>query len=494
MNRTIYPSKSQTLQEFFTNCGSLEKVLLVPVDYAKESHTVQFCLGTGRYLLKKPLNIYNNVEGLQYFCMRLKKIMSRYHIQKGKVLIVSEDPPRYLYNFMDKVRRETFMWVRVNAGQAVQFRETLRASSDTIDLSGIAGAAINRKGVIVEDFSNIYATLKSAARSRLKLVRNETAVKNRIHDCVDILFQGFLSESKSGLLPFSPASLWLMEETFSAGKIRRMGHDTLVKNFRRFGLHNPEGKAEKLKEFAATVLDPPAELIPYTQSSLGGKVRLLREIKTNLFLEENEMARALVQTPLFYATSIPGIGVVLAGQIAAELGDFSKWPELKNINSYAGIAPRSYQTGGPSKPAVTGKLPHQCNHILKNYLLMAAHHVGTTPQRNLTDIGLNPRHTLYSYFQAVENRNGHARIATAKKLLKVCKKLAVEQRFYLPQEWMHSSLTPSSEDNNSYFSTILDTVKGKWKDYDLSEIATDMNLLTQEKLSIKSLIEFVSKK
>jgi hypothetical protein len=49
----------------------------------------------------------------------------------------------------------------------------------------------------------------------------KTEVRNRIHTIVDRLFPGFLNEKKSGILPFSNSSLYLMQERFSAPQIRR---------------------------------------------------------------------------------------------------------------------------------------------------------------------------------------------------------------------------------------------------------------------------------
>ena len=90
MKKNIFPAKSQSIQELFSDAPSLEKILIVPVDCAKKSHTVQFCLGTGDLLLKKALTIYNTPAGLDYFLKRIDKISSRYHIKRENVLIVSE--------------------------------------------------------------------------------------------------------------------------------------------------------------------------------------------------------------------------------------------------------------------------------------------------------------------------------------------------------------------------------------------------------------------
>lgn len=494
MKKNIFPAKSQSIQELFSNAPALEKILIVPVDYAKKSHTVQFCLGTGDLLLKKALTIYNTPAGLDYFLKRIDKITSRYHIKRENVLIVSEEPPSYLINFIHSTRAKDFLWARVNPFEAKKFRQTLRASSDIIDLTGIAGAAINRKAVLVEPFDQIYSNLKHSARARRKLVSNETACKNRIHNSIDLLFPGFLSEDNSGLAPFNDACLWLMEENFSPLKVKRMRIDTLVKNFKKFRVLKPKEIALKLKKFATSVLESPQELTLYRQKSLGIKVDMLRHVQKNLFLEETEMARYLVQTPAFYLTSISGIGIVLAGQITAELGDPQHWLPTRNLLSYAGVVPRTKQTGGPDKSPSKGELPNDCNHILKDYLMQAAHHVGTTPQLTLRCVGLDTHHTLYSYYQKVTNRGGHSRLATAKKFLKTARRLITEQRILLPEQWLSYGYEVSSEDNLSYHEAVLKSMKAKWSKYDLSEINDENNFLHREESAIKQIREFIKKK
>ena len=75
------------------------------------------------------------------------------------------------------------------------------------------------------------------------------------------------------------------------------------------------------------------------------KVKLLRAVRESIFLEETEMARFLVQTPGFYLTTIPGLGVVLAGGMVAEYGNIGNWLAADNMASYGGIVPREKQTG-----------------------------------------------------------------------------------------------------------------------------------------------------
>jgi transposase len=494
MTKNIFPVKSQLIQDFFTAAPSLDKVLIVAMDYAKKSHTVQFCRGNGELLLKKALTVYNTPKGLVFFHKQIEKTMKYHHIKKEQVLIVSEEPPLYLYNFIYRSRLNKFSWAKVNPAEAKKYRETLRASSDIIDLTGIAGATISRRAVPVQDIDPIYTTMKQAARARRRLVALETALKNRIHSCSDLLFPGFLNEEKSGISPFSAASLWLMRDKFSALKIRRMKLENLTKKLRLFRIQEPSKKALQLKQYANEVLEAPPEITIYKQTSLTAKITLLEEARRSIFVEENELARCLVQTPGFYLTSIPGIAIILAGCIVAELGNPADWLPLKNQVSYAGIVPRSKQTGGKEKEPSSGHLPPDCNHVLKDYLIQAAKSVGKNIQSILTEVNCNSAHTLYRYFQQVVNRKGHSRIATGKKIMKVMRRLVDENRIYLPEEWLDPNCTVSSEDNFIYHEKMLKSVQAKWSKYDLSEIPEEMNYLTSEKKILSELKSFIKSK
>ncbi|OPZ74302.1 MAG: hypothetical protein BWY79_02130 [Actinobacteria bacterium ADurb.Bin444] len=60
----------------------------------------------------------------------------------------------------------------------------------------------------------------------------------------------------------------------------------------------------KLKALAESVLAPTHGTVPYMEKSLAAKARHMVALRENLRLEENEMARCLVQTPGFFLTSI----------------------------------------------------------------------------------------------------------------------------------------------------------------------------------------------
>ena len=63
--RTIYQAQSQDLRNLFEDAGHPSKIMCVPLDYAKASHTALLCNGTGEYL-RKPFTVHNSQKGIDY--------------------------------------------------------------------------------------------------------------------------------------------------------------------------------------------------------------------------------------------------------------------------------------------------------------------------------------------------------------------------------------------------------------------------------------------
>ena len=478
VKQSVYPTRSQEVINFFSKGVLPEKLLIIPIDFAKSDHLVHFCRGTGEFILNTPLTVYNTLEGADYLEKRIGGICRKYHISRNHILIGGEDPPSYVLNFVHRLKSHDFKFVRVNAHEAKKFRTNTRASSDSIDLNGIAQAMLNRRARDIAEFDEIYAALKSASRNRRKLVKQETAFKNQIHKSIDILFPGFLSESSTKMVPFSSACLWLMEENFSSVKIKRMRMETLVKGLRRNRATKAEETAKKLKQLSEEILAPPPDLVSYTSKSLATKIVLFRAIRDSIIMEEMEMARCLVQTPGFYFTSFPGIGIVLAGGIMAEYGDPRHWPLVDNMASYAGIVPREKQTGGIDKAPLKGHLPMDCNRMLKDWLLQGAYHVGTTkhPMRKID--GDDGSHRLLEHYCRIENNEGKSRLSTAKLLLKIGRRIVMNECVYLPSDWVRKP-APSEEKLVSYLDVVNKSLDEKWKAYDLSGIDQNKNYSIQ---------------
>jgi hypothetical protein len=86
----IYQNQSQELLHLFEEAASGEKVMCVPMDYAKKDHLVMFLNGHGD-ILRKPFSVKNTPEGIAYIDDQVTRCCRRRGIEKKHVFFGGED-------------------------------------------------------------------------------------------------------------------------------------------------------------------------------------------------------------------------------------------------------------------------------------------------------------------------------------------------------------------------------------------------------------------
>jgi transposase len=461
----IYPRSNPQVNALFDHAGHPAKVMCVAMDYAKAKHTILFCNGLGDRL-KPNLVVDNSASGATKLLEEVRACAKKRKIGCEHVYFGGEDLPSYAENFVRKLKREKFLVIGVNAWEAKKQRENFQASSDALDLLGIARCCLNRRGRTIEDQPEAYPSLKIATRDRDKTVRLRTGVSNRIHGYVDRLFPCFLSPGKSALEPFSKVSLELMEQDwFSPAQLSRRSRQTLAGWLERRGVQQPQDKADQLKQLANEVLGPAPEQTVMLQRTLAGLVGVYRGLETSIGLQDREVASWLAKTPGAWLTSISGFGITLSAGWMAELGQPSRWHAVRQICSYAGVVPRSKQTGGPDKEAVVIGVHPRCNKRFKNVVLLAVEKVRQWGSEDL-------RQTA----QELEARGAHTNFAMAKRLVRLAKYLVITGNVYRPKALMDPE-TPKTE-LAAYYQSVWEKLVTKWKDKaDLAEVFAPENPL-----------------
>lgn len=354
--KSVYRSQNNTLRDIFARAGDPQKILCVAIDYAKRKHLALICDGHGD-ILKNHFPVDNTPEGVAFLIEQITLTARRRKIPQTQIFLGGEDEPTYVANFTAALRNSGFLVMRVNAHEAKENRESHAASTDALDLIGIAKTLLSRRALPSGDNAPsdpAYYQLRELTRARRALIRQQTATANRIHAIVDQLLPGFLDASKSGLTPFSEASIALMKQRFSATEIARRKPTALAKTLRQHRVHHPEQTAEQ----------------------------------------------TLLTTPYALLTSIPGIGFVLAAGIAGELGHPDHLRSTDSLCSYAGIVPKTLQTGGPDSPAKQSHTSPRCNRILKDWTVQSAqkiHYYGVPEHKDrITRWNAQGRHGLYA--------------------------------------------------------------------------------------------------
>ncbi len=454
--RTIFQQQSQELMQIYEEAGNSKKVLVVAMDYAKKEHTVMFCNGNGD-ILRKPFGVWNNPEGIDYLLEQVKRNCNYHKIRTKHVFFGGEDCGSYTENFIQSLRERGYLVAGVNAHDAKKQRENIQASTDRLDLLGIARMLIGRRGNCAASQSGVYRNLRTLVRHRRKIVTLSTEERNRMHCLVDRLFPGFLQERHSGLMPFHEPSLRMMERRFSADQIKRRKQATLVDILARAGAQKPEQKAKQLQAYAGTVLQPPREYIATLQTSLTQHVALYRCLLGNITSLEREIAIWLAQTQGAFLMSVKGIGLVLAAGVTAEIGNPVTQKPVGNLTSYSGIIPRVTQSGGSDSSGHTGSVAKRCNRILKDYLVQSASH-----------LGLHGVDELMADHKRREANGQHANFGIARRYLRMILHMMRFSHIYLPPELR---IDAAFEARGRYYQMIWPYLLDKWKKYHAHEIA-----------------------
>jgi len=411
------------------------------MDYAKKDHVVMFCNGYGD-ILRKPFSVKNSPEGIKYLAEQVARSCRHRGISLNHIFFGGEDVNAYAENFVNTLRSKGWLVAGVNAHDAKKQRANLQASTDRLDLMGIATMLLNCRANCCPAQSGVYRNLRTLVRHRRKLVVMSTEVKNRIHTTVDRLFPGFLDESKSGIVAFTKSSLYLMEDRFSPSQIRRRRRQKLIEILKRFGTSKPESTAAKLQQYAAQVLHTPVEYIGTLQLSLAQHVKHLRCLHESVEQLEREIAVNLAQTQGAFLTSVRGIGVVLAAGVTAEIGDPNEQKPLNNLVSYSGIIPRVKQSGGPEGKTYTVSVAKRCNRILKDYVVKSALHLGL-------------------HYKRRDASGQHADFGIGRRYLRMAMCLMQTSRIYLPHRLRKAEA--KMEERAGYYMTTWPYLRGKWK-------------------------------
>ncbi|MCP4011319.1 MAG: IS110 family transposase [Proteobacteria bacterium] len=445
---SIYPDRSQELLALFEQAGNNSKVMCVSIDYAKKDHLVMFCNGNGD-VLRKPFSVKNSVDGVKYLLDQVSRSCCHRHIRPEHVFFGGEDVNSYAENFANTLRSNGWLVGNVNAHDAKKQRENLQASTDRIDLMGIAAMLLSRRANCCPAQSGIYRNLRTLVRHRKKLVKMKTEVRNRTHTIVDRLFPGFLNENKSGIVPFSSSSLYLMQDRFSAPQIRRRKRSVLIRHLEKRGTQKAEKVAAKLQDYATHVLTTPDEYTATLQISLSNHVTHFRCLLESTQQLVKEMALLLAQTQGAFLTSIKGIGIVLASGVTAEIGDPVAQRSTDRLVSYAGIIPKVKQSGGSQGPSVTGRVSKRSNHLLKDFVVQSAYHIGHYGPKD-----------LQNDYSRREAAGQHAGFGIARRFIRIAMSLMRTSQVYLPPDLRSTHIEP--EHRADYYLSIWPYLKDKW--------------------------------
>jgi transposase len=214
---------------------------------------------------------------------------------------------------------------------AFQIRNIEGKKTDRLDSERIATYCLNDLIKPSRIYPKDYRELRSITRSREALVNARSKLKNQIHQSLAVCcikLSSVISDS------FGKSGRYIVEKLLEGKTIEQIISGIPSKRVRK--------KADELRKAIRNGLDPVQVLLIKTNLDaidyLSEKIKLLDSeivIKVKPFEED-----------LNIILSVPGIGLISAATILAEMGDYRDFQNADKLAMYFGIVPAVYQSAG----------------------------------------------------------------------------------------------------------------------------------------------------
>jgi len=217
-----------------------------------------------------------------------------------------------------------------------------RVKTDAIDLEAITELVLAGRGNPVTARESVIGELAVWAAHRTRRVETRTATKNQL--------LGQLDRSFPGLTLALPDVLGTKVGRLVAGhfadpeRLAALGATRFIRFAATRGLRVRRPVAERLVEAARHALPMPDAGV--ARQVLAADLALLGDLDAQVATAETQMAALLPNSPFATLTTVPGWGIVRAGNYGAAVGDPARWPGFRQIYRASGLSPAQYESAG----------------------------------------------------------------------------------------------------------------------------------------------------
>lgn len=248
-----------------------------------------------------------------------------------------EDLTRAGYTVLVLNPRQTVAWA---AGLG------LRAKTDGIDAHTLARGLLAGYAQASTVPSEAIQELRALTRARRDLVQSQTAAKQRLRDELVVLFPELPDHTPERRALLDPAVLRLLEVYPSAQAIAQVAPDELAALL-------IEVSAGVWTREHADALQQLARQSAASSRAVAARAVVVRTMVRHLLdlyarLAELEAAIAAVlahDDDGQRLQTLPGVGPIIAATVRAELGDVTRFQGVDQVIAYAGLDPRTHQSG-----------------------------------------------------------------------------------------------------------------------------------------------------
>lgn len=316
---------------------------VVGIDVAKHFHVVCALEAPSGRLRQRASKIAATAEGYEQLCLWL-----RTWGEPEGLLIGMEATGTLWEPLHDTLTRAGYAVLVLNPRQTSAWAASLglRAKTDGIDAQTLARGLLAGYARASTLPSETVQALRALTRTRRDLIGSRSAARQRVHDELVLLFPELMTHLPKGADLGTPAVLRLLSTYSSAEQLAR-AEASAVATLLRDHSAGRWGVAE------AQALQALAQRSTASTRAVAARGLVVRTLALHLLdlqerLHELEQALASVleeDTGSKPLRGVPGLGPVTTPTIRAELGEVSRFRGVDQVIAYAGLEPRTRQSG-----------------------------------------------------------------------------------------------------------------------------------------------------
>jgi len=223
--------------------------------------------------------------------------------------------------------------------------------TDVIDLEAMTELLLAGRGLPVTATEAVLVELTAWSAHRSRRVEIRSGLKNQLLGQLDRSFPG-LTLALPDVLGTKVGRL-VAAEFADPTRLVALGSSRLIRFGANRGLRIRKSEADKLLFAARDALPMPDAGI--ARQVLAADLTLLADLDNQVRQAEAQLDRLLPASPFRTLTSVPGWGVVRAGNYAGALGDPARFSNPRQVYRSAGLNPIQYESAGKRHDSVISR-------------------------------------------------------------------------------------------------------------------------------------------
>ena len=385
---------------------------VLAIDVAKGKSMVSLISSCGEVLIS-PYEMNHTLNDFKTLDKRIKKLNVF-----NDTAVIMESTGIYQMPVKRFFKENNYNLYVINPLYSKMYKQNLRKTKtdkeDCLKLAELFFIKDFKKYIEPEQY---YLNLNAMSRKYSTLIEAQTRLKNEFRNGVYEVFPEYEKMFKGNLI-FSNTSLEFIKKYPHANIISNTRVDALANTMSKLnGRHQNYylKRAKLIKEYACNSY-PSVSSDDQKVNNLIITINLLQKYSDEVEILRNQMIENAKRSYMFnLINSIDGIGEFTTSLIIAELGDISRFNNIKQLTAYCGLDPSIKQSG--SSINIGGPISKSGNRYIRRILFVTVQNIIPIASRNFPD------NDILLYYRKKRNEGKHHYVAVVDSTTKLLRKI-----------------------------------------------------------------------